>query len=74
MLTVTLESETPLQQRNKVKISLCTRETESNFHSAPTKQQTKIQQSHLAVGKLGRKVCPVDCLSILKVTLFPKIV
>ena len=39
----------------------CDNETAPKFHFAPTKQKTKIQQSHLAVGKLGRKTSPVDC-------------
>ena len=48
----------------KAKILLLADETEPNFHFAPTKHKTNICKSHLAVGKLGRKLCPVDCVII----------
>ncbi len=49
---------------SEIKISLCTGKTEPNFYSAPTKHKTNICKSHLAVGKLVGKVCPVDCVII----------
>ena len=59
---------------SEIKISLCTGKTEPNFYSAPTKHKTIIQQSHLAEGKLGRKISPVDCIITIKInTCAPQI-